>query len=70
MENQLFNPRIVAKRLDISLRALDSRRKKGLIRCHNLGYNTIRYSEDQIQEYLASPLTVKTTPATGGITHG
>ena len=61
MEQKLYTPQEVAQRLGMDVASLSRRRKKGIIRSYQLSYNMIRYSEEQIQEYLANPLSIKTS---------
>jgi len=66
MEQKLYTPQEVAQRLGMDVASLSRRRKKGIIRAYQLSYNMIRYSEEQIQEYLKNPLSVKISPAKEG----
>jgi len=54
-----MNSEEVAQRLGIDISTLWRFQRSGLIRCYRLGHRTIRFDEEQVQEYLASPLTIK-----------
>ena len=49
IEDELFTPKITAKKLGVSLATLSKWKKLGLIQHHKLGIRSIRYKASEIQ---------------------